>query len=882
MRLLKSLLFIGLFQPFFIFCQTEGWVNTCLNITPKVVEAMIDACGNQEEFYREYVVFKTGTSPYNIQNLAYKVTNPFNNAFVGSVKIDDLSTDPTIFQKLNAAVSSVCDYGISFRDVLAAPYFGTVPQDAILLVFNNKDLDLNYLTNNILPSLCGSKVFVALGTLKSQSPGAAIFRNFPKNRSCGNTGCLRRIDFQYDGVNAPFCEEMTYDIKRLTSPAVIRPGDEFGDGSYIRPQSSTTLEYGGGGPTGVNTTCMPPEKLLCTVPPAPDYGNGFWNVLAFDDATFTNFKGFYQAKSGHTPSVLAPTGSFEYNTARDGWKPHEAPSEAHPTYGALTAYDGCNTKADTFSILAKRKGFPCGDYTLRLLKYDDHVRIKIDADGDGTFEFIKSFDSPACSNGCDTDIWTGFLGANSKMQIFGIDNGLDFQTQLLFTKKNTSPIPLKISASTTPTPCGSAPVGAITLSVAGGNSATYSWTWAGPTPIPNNSISANNLSGGVYSVIVKDANGCQDSARFMVAQTNSILPVIAKKDTAFCAGGIASLRGLATGGTGALTYEWTTADGKFISNQAITTYTPYQNTELVFKATDASGCFKTDTMKVTINQLPYITIRSDIPDTICNNTRFTMKVSGANSFTWAANWTIGTVNYIFTRKTPNEDSVEVNAFGLPAPFYIYTATGTDGNGCVNTAQKRFTLIPLPIVTINPLTNTIFCNNDNPIKVSGTPATGGKFYAVFAATGAPCVGCMIGQTFYPTLSGPGQFNIVHELTDDKGCVNGPRVYLEVKSCVVNPCPPDILNLNAKTCDPAKVGVVTQNLKKFNGCDSTVITTTTLSLPNAVLVNGSSCNPLDTGTFVKKLVNQNGCDSIVTTKIALLAKSETRLNANTCDT
>jgi gliding motility-associated-like protein len=882
MRLLKSLLFIGLLQPFYIFCQTEGWVNSCLNITPKVVEAMIDACGNQEEFFREYVVFKTGTSPYNIHNLAFKVTNPFNNAFVGSVKIEDLGTDPTIFERLNAAVNSVCDYGISFRDVLSAPYYGTVPQDATLLVFNNKNLDLDYLKDNILPTLCGSKVFVALGTLKAQSPGTAIFRNFPKNRSCGTTGCLRRIDFQYDGITAPFCEEMTYDIKHLPSPSVIRPGDEFGDGSYIRPSTDTTLEYGGGGPTGVNTICMPPEKLLCTVPPVPGDGNGFWNVLAFDDATFTNFKGYYQSKSGHTPSVSAPAGSFEYNTSRDGWKPHEAPSEAHPTYGALTAYDGCNTKSDTFSILAKRKGFPCGDYTLRLIKYDDHVRIRIDSDGDGNWDFDKPYNSPACSNGCNTDIWTGSLGANSKMQIFGIDQNLDFQTHLLFIKKNTSPIPLNITASTTPTPCGAPPTGAISLSVTGGNVATHTWVWTGPTPIANNIASANNLAAGVYSVIVKDANGCQDSARFLVAQTNTIAPIIAKKDTSFCAGGVASLRGSATGGTGALTYEWITADGKFISNQAVTTYTPYQSTELVFKTTDASGCFKTDTMKVTINQLPYITIRTAIGDTICNDNNFTMKVNGANSFTWDAFPNIGIAGWIFNKLTPNEDSVLVKTISLPNPTYTYTVEGTDNNGCKNTAQKRFTIIPLPVVTINPITNSTLCNNDNPITVSGTPATGGIYYAVVAANNAPCVGCMVGATFYPTKAPPGvTYSIIHELKDDKGCANRPSQNVIVNPCVVNPCPPDVTNLNQKTCDPLKVGVVTQNLKKFNGCDSTVITNTTLSLPDAVLINGTSCNPLDTGTFVKKLINQNGCDSIVTTKIALLAKSETRLNATTCD-
>jgi gliding motility-associated-like protein len=882
MRLLKSLFFIGFFHPFLTFCQPEGWTSTCLNIAPKVVEVMIDACGNQEEYFREYVVFKTGETPFNVNKLAYRVINPFNDAPVGSVKVEDLSTDPTIFEKLNSAVNSVCEYGIAFRDAMAAPYFGTVPQDATVLVFNNKEVDLDYLRSNVLSSLCGSKVFVALGTLKPQSPNTAIFRNFPKTRSCGPNGCLRRIDFQYDGLKSPFCELLTYDFKNLPSPAVIRPGDEFGDGSYVRPQNNMTLTYGGGGPTGVNTVCMPPEKLLCTVPPMPGEGNGFWNVLAFDDVSFTNFKGFYQAKSGHAPSVSAPVGSFEYNTAKDGWKSHEAPSEAHPTYGALTAYDGCNTKTDNFSILAKRKGFPCGDYTLKLLKYDDHMRIKIDADGDGIFEFTKSYDAPACSNGCNTDIWSGSLGANSKMQIFGIDQGLDFQTQLLFIKKSTSPTPLNISATTSPTPCGAAS-GGVALTVLGGNVATHSWTWTGPTPIPNNALTANNLAGGFYAVIVNDANGCQDSARFLVPQTNTIVPVVDKKSLSFCAGSIASLSGSAIGGTGALTYEWLTADGKVFSNQAATTYTPYQSTDLIFKATDASGCFKTETVNVTVNQLPFITIRTPIGDTVCNDNNFSMKVTGANSFTWTSFPPQGTVGWIFNKITPNEDSIYLKTISLPDPTYFYTVEGTDNNGCKNTALKRFTIIPLPKVDVVNLSfpKNIFCNDDNPIKVSGTPYVGGSYYAIYAASGKPCVGCMIDTTFYPTKSGPGQFNIVHELSNTFGCVNKPSVYVEVKPCVVNPCPSDTLKLNVKTCDITKVGLDTQRLKKLNGCDSIVTTTFVWSKPDTTYSLSKSCNPLDTGSFPKKFLNIQGCDSVHIVTVKLLNSDTIRVKKTTCN-
>jgi gliding motility-associated-like protein len=429
-----SMLLFSTLNINFAFSQTEGWTTTCAPNTPSVSEVMVDACGN--EFQSEYVILRNGNQPFDITKLAINVVNPTNNAFVGQVTMSKGSFNNEALQVLTAAAGAVCPFGTVFRNIFESPYNGVVPENGVILFFVNKDsTDVAYIDPNTLTALCGSKVFVAFGDLRPQSRGVSLFRNYPQNGSCGAGGCLREIQFHFEGVNAPFCTQLTYDIKKLPHLNTTNPPAGFNEGSYIRPNTDGSISYGGGNLTG-NGVCISTDSLKCVIPKQPNYGKGFWNISVFEGVNnITRFKGFYQAQGNHLPSETASTGSFEYNTARDGWQPNQAPSEAHPTYGALRAYDGCNVKADSFSILAKRQGFPCGNYDVKLVKYDDFVRIQIDADGNGVWDFDKTMLPPACASGCGIIVWSGALNADSKISIFSYDINKDFNTTFIFDKK---------------------------------------------------------------------------------------------------------------------------------------------------------------------------------------------------------------------------------------------------------------------------------------------------------------------------------------------------------------------------------------------------------------------------------------------------------------
>lgn len=843
---------IILLMPIWCFSQTEGWTSLCNPNLPGVTEVMIDAYGN-DEFYSEYLILRVGEQPFNVRNLNIRVINPTNNAFIGSIQVMDNSVNNSALTTLNSAVGTTCTYGTVFRDVFSAPYYGIVPPHTAILLFNNKDsVDLSYLPANAFSSLCGSKVLTAFGTIKTQSPGVSIFRNHPRNGSCGNTGCLRQIQVQFEGNNAPFCQQLTYDIKNLPHLNTSNPPDGYGDGSYIRTGANGILTYGGGNLTG-NGVPMPPLSMKCIIPTAPSFGAGFWNVLVYEGTNnYTNFRGFYQAKGLHEPSVNANAGSFEYNSARDGWKPIEAPSEAHPTYGALAAYDGCNVQTDNFSMIAKRHGFPCSEYNLQLVNYDDFIRIRIDANGDGSWEFDKSFNAPSCAADCGTDIWQGTLNSDSNMEIIGYDLSKFFNTHVLFNLKTDNPSPIQILPAVTPSSSCNTTGGSIKLNISGGIS-PYQISWKGVTSIPNDTANAVNLAAGNYKTIITDSKGCRDSINILVPQLN-ILKAKAGNDTSFCAGGTAILRG--SSNLQNVVYEWSTELGSFISNQPIISVSPSISTKYVLSIKNNSACFATDTVVVKVQDLPYLYFKNPLPDAVCKGLSPVLKVNGAQSYSWSL---LPNLNSALTFLS--NDSVTINTFNLPTSTYTLRIEGKNAHGCKNNIETSFAIIPSPEVTIQPINDTL-CLDGATKELFVSPISGGRFY-VEDILGRIIPNAVIDARFYPRTAGVGKFKIHYEVTGNQVCKTNTSIDINVKSCAVCAVA-DTTKIMIFSCDPSVIGTKTTALQNQKGCDSIVITSISLMKTDTFYVEKKTCQSDKIGQIIQKFSNQNGCDSIVITR------------------
>jgi len=156
--------------------------------------------------------------------------------------------------------------------------------------------------------------------------------------------------------------------------------------------------------------------------------------------------------------------------------------------------------------------------------------------------------------------------------------------------------------------------------------------------------------------------------------------------------------------------------------------------------------------------------------------------------------------------------------------------------------------------------TVNWTNDNP--AIGLPASG------------------TGDLSFPAANVATQQTATITATPVLGSCTGNPVSVQI---TINPGTSDTTLLSAGTCDPAQVGVTTQELTNLFGCDSTVVTTTTLLPADNVAINTTSCDPNSAGVFVQNLVNQFGCDSIVTTTVVFDAAAidSISLAATTCD-
>lgn len=231
-----------------------------------------------------------------------------------------------------------------------------------------------------------------------------------------------------------------------------------------------------------------------------------------------------------------------------------------------------------------------------------------------------------------------------------------------------------------------------------------------------------------------------------------------------------------------------------------------------------------DNMVITINPTP--TVNAGADQTVCDGTSVTLSGTGsAIAYTWDNGVTDG------TPFTPSVGSV------------LYTVTGTDANGCVNTDQVTVTVNPLPVVSFGAIP-PICENGTSYTLVEGTPAGG-----TYSGTGV--VG---GTTFDPTIPGAGTYVLTYTYTDGNGCVNSAT-----SNMLVNPAPAVSFNPIPDICENALPYTLTQGTPPGGTYTGTGIA-------------GSNFNPVAAGTGSHTLTytytDGNGCTNNATQNINVL--------------
>lgn len=181
----------------------------------------------------------------------------------------------------------------------------------------------------------------------------------------------------------------------------------------------------------------------------------------------------------------------------------------------------------------------------------------------------------------------------------------------------------------------------------------YVWSNSAATPI------INVTAAGTYTVTGTDANGCVN-VDSTVLTVRALPSGNASADVDICEG--ASTQLTASGG---VSYLWSTSE-----STSDITVSPTATTDYTVATTDQFGCVGEDTVTVTVNALPSISIT--VADTICiTQTSLTLTATPAGgTFTGP-----GVTNGVF----------DASLVGVGTYNIVYTYT--DGNGCSNVAAK---------------------------------------------------------------------------------------------------------------------------------------------------------------------------------------------------
>ncbi len=266
----------------------------------------------------------------------------------------------------------------------------------------------------------------------------------------------------------------------------------------------------------------------------------------------------------------------------------------------------------------------------------------------------------------------------------------------------------------------------VSFTFTGGGADTYSWD----SGVTDGVAFTASVGTDTYTVTGTDANGCQNTATIDATVHDQPSVTASVDDDEVCDG-----ESFVFTGGGAATYAWDlgVTDGlAFTASVGTATYT--------VTGTDANGCQNTATVDATVYELPTVTATVDDSE-VCDGASFVFTGGGAATYAWDLGVTDGL------------------AFTASVGTDTYTVTGTDANGCQNTATVDATVYALPAVTASVDASEV-CEGHSFIFTGG----GATSYAWdMGVTDGVSFEALVGTETY-TVTG----------TDDNGCVNTESV------------------------------------------------------------------------------------------------------------
>lgn len=296
----------------------------------------------------------------------------------------------------------------------------------------------------------------------------------------------------------------------------------------------------------------------------------------------------------------------------------------------------------------------------------------------------------------------------------------------------TQPSALSGTISQTNVSCNGGANGTATVSAAGGT-APYTYLWSNS----QTSATSTGLTAGMYSVTVTDSKGCTKNSSATITQPGAIAITVSSTN-ASCGNNNGSVSASASGGTGPLSYLWSSgATTQTITGLLAGAYT--------ITVTDNNSCTGISTANVSNTGAPATTISNQV-NVSCN---------GGNNGSATVSATGGATPYTYAWSTTPQQTTQT-ATGLAAGNYSVSVTDTSGV-CPGIVSL---IITEPSVLTTPTISTPDSGNS-----SGTATVlsqGGTSPYIYAWSPG-------GQTT-ATITGlnPGNYSVT--VTDANGCTS----------------------------------------------------------------------------------------------------------------
>jgi hypothetical protein len=286
--------------------------------------------------------------------------------------------------------------------------------------------------------------------------------------------------------------------------------------------------------------------------------------------------------------------------------------------------------------------------------------------------------------------------------------------------------------------CNGGASGAATVNVTGGTgNKTYNWAPGNPTGEGTNSVS--QLTAGVWTVTVTDANLCSATQTFNITQPSAVVASSGGQTNVLCYGaatGSATVN--ATGGVPGYTYLWSNGQ---------TTQTATGLTAGVYTVTvrDVNLCPATFTFTITQPSALLTATAASQTNVLCNG-----GATGAASVSVTGG--AGTYSYNWTPGNPPGDGT-ASVTGLTAG--VWTMTVTDGNLCTATQTFNITQLSGLATSVSGQVNvSCFGGSNGSATVNVTGGTGSGTYNYSWLPGpanAATVGNLSANTYTVTVT-----------------------------------------------------------------------------------------------------------------------------------